>query len=44
MALLHVPLDQINEERLNALITAEAAESRTIEYKRTTYGAGGRRT
>lgn len=40
MALLHISLDQIDEARLNALIAAEAAESRTIEYKRTTYGAG----
>jgi Putative DNA-binding domain len=38
MALLHIPLDQINEARLQALITAGAAESRTIDYKRTIYG------
>jgi Putative DNA-binding domain len=38
MALLHIPLDQIDEARLEALITSGAAESRTIDYKRTTYG------
>jgi Putative DNA-binding domain len=38
MALLHVPLDQIDEARLQALIDAGAAESRIIDYKRTTYG------
>src|SRR5262245_60726261 len=38
MALLHIPLDQINEPRLQALITVGAAESRTIDYKRTIYG------
>jgi hypothetical protein len=38
MALLHIPLDQIDESRLQALITGGAAESRTIDYKRTTYG------
>jgi hypothetical protein len=38
MALLHVPLDQIDESRLQALITAGAAESRTIDYKRMIYG------
>jgi predicted HTH transcriptional regulator len=38
MALLHIPLDQIDEARLQALITAGAPESRTIDYKRTTYG------
>jgi hypothetical protein len=40
MALLHIPLDQIDEARLQALIAAGAAESRTIDYKRTIYGAG----
>jgi len=39
MALLHIPLDQVDEARLLALIAAGAAESRTIEYKRTTYGS-----
>jgi hypothetical protein len=38
MALLHIPLDQIDEARLQALIVAGAAESRMIDYKRTTYG------
>jgi hypothetical protein len=38
MALLHIPLTQIDEARLQALILAGAAESRTIDYKRTTYG------
>jgi len=38
MALLHIPLDQIDEARLQALIAAGAAESRTIDYKRTIYG------
>src|SRR5712691_6167552 len=38
MALLHIPLDQIDEARLQALITAGAAESRTIDYKRAIYG------
>jgi hypothetical protein len=38
MAHLHIPLDQIDESRLQALITAGAAESRTIDYKRTIYG------
>jgi Putative DNA-binding domain len=38
MTLLHIPLDQIDESRLEALITAGAAESRTIDYKRTIYG------
>jgi hypothetical protein len=39
MALLHIPLKQIDEARLEALITAGAAESRTIDYKRTSYGS-----
>jgi len=39
MALLHIPLDQIDEARLQAVINADAAESRTIEYKRTIYGS-----
>jgi predicted HTH transcriptional regulator len=39
MSLLHIPLLQINEAHLNALITSGAAESRTIDYKRATYGA-----
>ena len=38
MALLHIPLDQIDEARLLALIVAGAAENRNIDYKRTSYG------
>jgi hypothetical protein len=38
MSLLHIPLLEIDEARLQALITSGAAESRTIDYKRTTYG------
>jgi hypothetical protein len=38
MALLHIPLEQIDETRLLALIAAGATESRTIDYKRRTYG------
>jgi hypothetical protein len=38
MALLHIPLGQIDEARLQALIAGGAAESRTIDYKRATYG------
>jgi hypothetical protein len=38
MALLHMPLQQIDEGRLNALISSGASESRYIEYKRQTYG------
>ncbi len=38
MALLHIPLIQIEEKHLAALIAAGAAESRSIDYKRTTYG------
>ncbi len=38
MALLHVPLDQIDETRLQGLIAAGAPESRSIDYKRTSYG------
>jgi Putative DNA-binding domain len=38
MALLHIALSQVDEARLQALITGGAAESRTIDYKRTTYG------
>jgi len=40
MALMHIPLDQIGEKHLQALIDAGAAESRSIDYKRTTYGNG----
>ena len=38
MALSHVALDTINEGHLCGLITAKAAESLHIEYKRDTYG------
>ena len=38
MALLHIPLDQIDEVRLQALIAAGAPETRTIDYKQATYG------
>jgi len=38
MALLHIPLQQIDEQRLNALIGAGAPETRYIDYKRQTYG------
>jgi hypothetical protein len=39
MALLHIPLDQIDEARLDALIRGGAAENRTIDYKRDMYGS-----
>lgn len=38
MGLLHIALDQLEEAHLQILITAGAAESRTIDYKRTIYG------
>lgn len=38
MALTHVALNTINEGHLSGLITAKAAESLHIEYKRATYG------
>jgi len=38
MVLLHIPLDRIDEASLNALIAGVAAESRSIDYKRETYG------
>jgi Putative DNA-binding domain len=38
MTLLHIALDQVDEARLQALVTAGAPESRTIDYKRTSYG------
>lgn len=41
MALLHISLDQIDEARLRSLIASAAPESRTIDYKRTTYGNAG---
>jgi len=38
MALLQIPLEQITEAHLQALIDAKVPESRTIDYKRQTYG------
>lgn len=38
MALLHLPLTAVDEGQLNRLLSARAAESRDIEYKRQTYG------
>jgi hypothetical protein len=38
MALLHVPLSQVNEQQLQRLIDGKVAEARSIEYKRDTYG------
>jgi len=38
MALLHIPLNLINEQHILALIAARAPESNIIEYKRETYG------
>jgi predicted HTH transcriptional regulator len=38
MALLHIPLDQIDEAQLQSLIRGQAVETRDIEYKRDTYG------
>jgi hypothetical protein len=38
MALLHIPLAQITQAHLQALKNTGAAESRTIDYKRDTYG------
>jgi hypothetical protein len=38
MALLHIPLDQIEEAQLQNLIKGQAVETRDIEYKRETYG------
>jgi hypothetical protein len=40
MALTHLPLAQISEGHLVALVKAGAAESLHIEYKRETYGGG----
>ena len=39
MALTHIPLDQITEAHLKALIEAGAPETLHIEYKRETYGS-----
>ncbi|MBV8772729.1 MAG: ATP-binding protein [Deltaproteobacteria bacterium] len=38
MSLAHVPLDQISEAHLSALIEARASETLHIEYKQQTYG------
>ena len=38
MALLHIPLPQIDEAALQSLIRARVSESRSIDYKRETYG------
>ena len=38
MALLHIPLADIDERQLKRLIDAKASESRDIEYKRDPYG------
>jgi Putative DNA-binding domain len=38
MALLHIPLDQIDEAQLRRLIDGQAEETRDIEYKRQSYG------
>ena len=39
MALMHMPLEQVQQHHLQSLIDAKAAETLTIEYKRETYGA-----
>lgn len=38
MALLHIAFEEIGEQHLQRLLAARVAESRDIEYKRTTYG------
>lgn len=38
MSLLHIPINMIDETRLQSLIIAGASESVTIEYKQSTYG------
>jgi len=38
MALLHIPLTQVDEQHLLELIAARAPETNIIEYKRETYG------
>lgn len=40
MALIHIPLAQVDERELRNLIDAKVAEARDIEYKRDTYGGG----
>jgi hypothetical protein len=39
MALMHIPLEQIEEKHLQSLAETGAAESLWIEYKRDTYGS-----
>jgi predicted HTH transcriptional regulator len=39
MALMHIPLEQIEEKHLQSLTETGAAESLWIEYKRDTYGS-----
>ena len=38
MALLHIPLNQIEEQHILELIPARAPETNIVEYKRETYG------
>jgi Putative DNA-binding domain len=38
MALMHIPLDRIDQSQLQALVSGKAEEALTIEYKRETYG------
>ena len=38
MALLHIPLEKIDQSHLQRLIDGQAAESREIDYKSQTYG------
>lgn len=38
MALMHVPIERIDQGHLQGLIDAKTAEARNIEYKRDTYG------
>jgi hypothetical protein len=38
MALMHIPLERVEQRHLQALIDAKASESRSIDYKRNTYG------
>ena len=38
MALLHIPVDRIDEAQLQRLLDARTAEARDIDYKRDTYG------
>lgn len=39
MALMHIPLEQIQQQHLQSLIDAKAAETLCVEYKRDTYGS-----